>query len=161
MLIREYKAGDKEKCIEVFQSNYPKFFDKAELDMFKTWLVHQASEKPIYISPTYKTSEKDAYYIIENDEGNLVGCAGFYIVKDLNEARLAWGMIHADFHKKGFGTALYHYRIKAIKKDWPDHVITLGTSQHTYPFYEKMGMKVTASIKSGYGADLDRYDMTQ
>lgn len=29
-----------------------------------------------------------------------------------------------------------------------------GTSQHTYSFYEKMGMTITANIKAGYGPDL-------
>jgi len=70
-------------------------------------------------------------------------------------------MIHANFHKQGYGTMLYNFRIEAIKKDWPNHTISLGTSQHTYPFYEKMGVKVIASIKAGYGPELDRYDMVE
>jgi ribosomal protein S18 acetylase RimI-like enzyme len=68
-------------------------------------------------------------------------------------------MIDAKFHRKGFGTALYNYRNDIIKSDWPNHVLTLGTSQHTYSFYVKMGLTVTAILKSGYGEDLDRYDM--
>jgi hypothetical protein len=39
--------------------------------------------------------------------------------------------------------------------------MVLGTSQHSYSFYVKMGMTVTANIKAGYGPDLDKYDMTQ
>lgn len=159
MTIREYKLGDKEKCLEVFKSNCPKFFDKSELEMFDKWLDHQVSEHVIYQSPTYANSEKDAYYVVEVPEFGIIGCGGFYIVKGLNEARLAWGMIDAKFHRKGFGTALYHYRREIIKRDWPNHVLTLGTSQHTYSFYVKMGLTVTAILKSGYGEDLDRYDM--
>jgi ribosomal-protein-alanine N-acetyltransferase len=110
-------------------------------------------------TPTYANAEKDAYYVIEIPGKGLIACGGFYIVKEQKEARLAWGMIHVDFHTKGYGTALYKYREEMIKKDWPGYTITLGTSQHTYAFYQKMGMQVTAIIKSGYGADLDRYDM--
>jgi hypothetical protein len=33
--------------------------------------------------------------------------------------------------------------------------------QHTYSFYEKMGMTITANTKAGYGPDLDKYVMTQ
>ncbi len=161
MTIRNYNATDKQKCIEVFQSNYPKFFDKDELKLFINWLEHQHDISVKYSSPTYTNSEKDAYFVIEIPDLGVMGCGGFYIVKDENEARLAWGMIHADFHRQGYGKALYDYRKELIKKHWPDHLITLGTSQHTYLFYEKMGMKVTATFKEGYGADLDRYDMVQ
>ncbi|MCW3071250.1 MAG: family N-acetyltransferase [Bacteroidetes bacterium] len=161
MLLREYTSGDKDKCIEIFQSNYPQFFDKDELSLFINWLDHQSDNDVSYKSPTYSDSEKDAYFVIELPENRIIGCGGFYIVKDQHEARLAWGMIHADFHTQGYGTALYNYRKEAIKKEWPGYTIVLGTSQHTYPFYEKMGMRVTTMIKSGYGTDLDRYDMTQ
>ena len=161
MILRKYKSEDKEKCIEIFQSNYPKFFDKSELSLFINWLDHQVGNGSTYQSPTYTNSEKDAYFVVELPETGIVGCGGFYIVKDKNEARLAWGMIHSNFHKQGYGTALYNYRKEIIKKEWPNHIMVLGTSQHTYSFYEKMGMAITANIKAGYGPDLDKYDMTQ
>ena len=102
-----------------------------------------------------------AFFVVELPETGIVGCGRFYIVKDKNEARLAWGMIHSNLHKQGYGTALYNYRKEIIKKEWPNHIMVLGTSQHTYSFYEKMGMTITANIKAGYGPDLDKYDMTQ
>lgn len=161
MIIREYTGKDKERCIEIFQSNCPKFFDKDELPLFINWLEHHVNKSAEYKSPTYTNSEKDEYYVVELPNIGIVGCGGFYVVKELSEARLAWGMIHSNFHKQGYGTALYKFREEAIKKDWANHTITLGTSQHTYSFYEKLGMKVTASIKAGYGPDLDRYDMVE
>jgi ribosomal-protein-alanine N-acetyltransferase len=159
MTIREYKIEDKEKCLEVFRSNCPKFFDKSEFELFANWLDHQTNGLTNYQSPTYTNSEKDAYFVIEIPTVGVIACGGYYILKAENEARLAWGMIHSDFHKQGYGTQLYKHRKEIIKNNWPNHLITLGTSQHTFPFYEKMGMKVTASIKSGYGPQLDRYDM--
>ncbi|MBL0340865.1 MAG: GNAT family N-acetyltransferase [Bacteroidetes bacterium] len=161
MIVRKYKAEDKEKCIEIFQSNFPKYFDESELSQFEKWLEHQVDQDSKYQSPTYTNSEKDAYFVIELADSGVVGCGGFYILKDENEARLAWGMIHADFHGKGYGTALYNYRKEIIRTEWPNHIMALGTSQHTYSFYEKMGMTITAKIDEGYGPDLDRYDMIQ
>lgn len=161
MKIRAYTPADKGKCLDVFKSNCPKYFDRSELELFERWLEHQASEHPVYQSPTYTNSERDAYYVIEIPVSGIIGCGGFYIVKDLPEARLAWGMIHVNFHRQGYGTALYQYRNDIIQREWPRHVLTLGTSQHTYSFYEKMGLTVTAIVKSGYGEDLDRYDMKQ
>jgi len=159
MTIREYTLKDKEKCLEIFNSNCPKYFDQSEFELFENWLNHQVSQNSVYRSPTYSNSEMDAYYVIDSPEFGIMGCGGFYIDKELSEARLAWGMIHVNFHRKGLGTALYAYRKDIITRDWPNHVITLGTSQHTYSFYEKMGLSVTAMVKSGYGEDLDRYDM--
>lgn len=154
MIIRNYTAADKNACIEVFKSNCPKFFDEAELPPFIGCLERQGSGKT-----ALEISEKDFYYVIELHGHGIIGCGGFYVLKDVKEARLAWGMIHADFHKKKFGTALYNYRFDRIKYFFPQHRLTLGTSQHTYAFYERMGMKVVANIPQGYGEQLDRYDM--
>jgi ribosomal-protein-alanine N-acetyltransferase len=161
MIIRKYKPEDKEKCIDIFKSNYPKFFDKSELSLFINWLNHQEGDGEKYQSPTYTNALEEAYFVVELPNIGIVGCGGFYIAKDKNEARLAWGMIHSDFHKQGYGMALYNYRKDIIKIKWPNHIMALGTSQHTYSFYEKMGMTISAKIKAGYGPDLDRYDMTQ
>ena len=159
-MIRSYQAADKQRCLEIFNSNCPKYFDRSEYVLFEKWLEHQGGNAG-YSSPTYKNAEFDAYYVIADTKAGIVACGGFYIVKEEKEARLAWGMVHADFHKKGYGTQLYKHRAEVIARDWPAHTLTLGTSQHTFPFYQKMGMNVTQTIKSGYGAELDRYDMTK
>ena len=159
MNIRTYLHRDQHACLQIFDSNFPRYFDVDERAPFIKWLQHQEDPEIPYTSPTYQNAEKDVYYVAENSDGQITGCGGFYIVKELNEARLAWGMVHSELHGTGVGTALFKYRIEAIKKDWPRHLITLGTSQHTYPFYEKMGMRVVQMIPKGYGPDLDRYDM--
>jgi len=92
-------------------------------------------------------------------ENGKIGCGGFYLVRDENKAQLAWGMIHSRFHKQGYGTALYKYRQEQIEKINPNATISLGTSQHTFPFFEKMGFKVTNIVEQGYGEHLDKYDM--
>lgn len=159
MKIRLYNHRDQLACLQIFDSNFPLYFDADERAPFIRWLQHQEDPEIPYSSPTYRNAIKDVYYVAENSQGDIVGCAGFYIVKDLQEARLAWGMVHSGKHSSGIGTALFHHRVQAIRKDWPGYKITLGTSQHTFPFYEKMGMKVLQIIPKGYGPALDRYDM--
>jgi GNAT superfamily N-acetyltransferase len=159
MNIREYKTGDKEACLSIFRSNCPLYFDESEYELFDRWLHHQHSDDINYQSPTYTNSEKDAYYVIENADNMVIGCGGFYVLKNTKEARLAWGMVHSAFHGQGYGTALFNHRKFAIENEWPGYSITLGTSQHTYGFYEKMGLFVISMEKSGYGPDLDKYDM--
>ncbi len=85
--------------------------------MFDKWRDHLISENPIYQSPTYTSSERDAYCVIEVPEFGIIGCGGFYIVKELNEAKLAWGMIDTKFHRQEFGTALYNYLRDIISRD--------------------------------------------
>jgi [ribosomal protein S18]-alanine N-acetyltransferase len=159
MNIRVYSWKDKDACLEVFESNCPTYFDQAEYALFENWLLHQDNPRFNYKSPTYLNSEHDSYWLIENDLKRVVGCGGYYICKDPKEARLAWGMIHAKVHGYGYGKALYEFRRNEIQHNWFDHKITLGTSQHTFPFYEKMGMRVIQHIPQGYGVDLDRFDM--
>lgn len=154
MEIRTYTAADKNACIEVFKSNLPKYFDPAELPLFLAWL-----EKQEIGEPGHSGSLEDHYYVLEMGEKGIVGCGGFYVANDADEVRFAWGMIHSGFHKHKLGTELSKFRILKMKEGWPNHKITLGTSQHTFPFYEKMGMKVVKIIPKGYGEELDRYDM--
>ena len=135
------------------------FFDVDEYALFEKWLDHQSGEKEGYQSPTYIDAQEDVYLVIENESQEVVGCGGYYVVKDLSEARLAWGMIHRDFHHEGYGSLLYQFRAEEIISRWPKIRLTLGTSQHTYQFYQKMGMKVVEIVHQGYGPDLDQYNM--
>jgi ribosomal-protein-alanine N-acetyltransferase len=159
-MIQPYQPKDKFACIRIFDSNCPKYFAPGELDLFIEWLENQGgSGLTTYQSPTYRNASHDAYYVLNHPEHGIIGCGGFYIKDKPAEARLAWGMVHADHQGKGHGSELYRYRLAAIRSRWPQHHVTLGTSQHTYPFYEKMGMKVITSFRNGYGPGIDRYDM--
>ena len=154
MELRAYIASDKDRCITLFKSNCPKFFAPEELDPFILWLDHQNQG-----TPTYSNSEKECYYVLALPNVGVIGCGGFYMVKDENRAQLAWGMVHADFHKMAYGTALYKYRQEQIHKLKPDCNITLGTSQYSYSFFEKMGYKIDTIVEFGYGKEIHRYDM--
>lgn len=161
MKIRSFQASDKENCLAIFDSNCPKFFDSSEREMFLNWLNHLSDSNSQYSSPAYSNSEGDYYYVIEIPDKGVIACAGFYILKEEKEARLAWGMVHRDHHQKGYGTLLYQHRQTVIKQTWPNHKMTLGTSQHTFSFYKKMGMKVLQTLENGYGIGIDRYDMQE
>ncbi len=158
MILRPYHTNDQEACLEIFKSNCPLYFDPSEYELFQKWLVHQNNPESAYQSPTYQNTLKDEYFVIEHNH-KLIACGGYYVCKDIPEARLAWGMVHANNHNKGYGTQLYLFRKEHIQQHWPTYQITLGTSQHTFAFYEKMGMQVTQIIRQGYGEMLDRYDM--
>lgn len=155
MTIREYKSTDREACIEIFKSNMPKFFALHELDDFKSWLSYKDKAEI-----AYKSNQSEYYYVIELDN-KVVGCGGFYIPQNGNEARMAWGMVENRLHKKGIGRALFEFRIKQIRLLRPEIIIAMDTTQFSYPFFEKLGFKVTKFQKDAYAKGLDRYDMVQ
>ena len=158
MNIRNYTSGDHEACIAIFKSNCPTYFEERELAEFDKWLTHRDTVEDN--RPAYSNASADYYYVME-DEGEVVGCAGFYVTADGKAISMAWGMIHAGHHKKGYGTLLYQYRLQKVADLNQDLKITLNTSQYTFGFFEKMGLKVTKITPKGYGPNLDRYDMEE
>nr|MBC7612340.1 GNAT family N-acetyltransferase [Pseudopedobacter sp.] len=154
--IRDYQINDRVACLEIFKSNNPLYFEPHEQILFEKFLDFRNGETES--NPVYNNIIFDTYYIIETGEG-IMGCGGFYVLKDEPTAEMAWGMIHLKDHKKGYGSLLYKYRVQKIFEYNPTLRISLNTSQHTFGFYEKMGLKVTDITKNGYGLNLDKYDM--
>ena len=155
MQIREYKPTDREACFAVYNSNVPVFFAPEELDGFKSWL--DSKDKAVL---AHATNQCEYYYVIENDN-KIIGCGGFYITQNKQEARMAWGMVENSLHKKGIGRQLLDYCIKQIKLLNPEVSIALYTTQHSYVFFERLGFKVTKIQKDFYLPGMDRYDMAQ
>ena len=152
-MILTYSAPDHAACLDIFQSNCPLYFMPDELEGLQLWLGGQDRQ-----TLAYRNTSADHFFVLE-EGGKVLGCGGYYIVKDEPIANLVWGMIHAQHHKKGYGTQLYQYGLQHIHQNYPTHQLIMDTSQHTYGFYEKMGVKVSAITKDSYGEGLDRYDM--
>ncbi len=153
MIIRPYTPSDAIKCREVFISNIPKYFAENEIEFLDKWLnaldndtLHHSDAESIY------------FYVLEL-KGELIGCAGFYFVKGENKAQLNWGMVHAEHHNQGYGKLFFDYRVNKIKELSPDRQVTLWTSQYTFKFYEKLGMKTESVTPNGFGNGFDKYVM--
>ena len=153
MNIRPYTATDRNTCINIFQSNTPKYFDPSELDYLKNWLTGKDEGRN-----SYTDNRAEHFYVLETKR-EVVACGGFYIPNTTSLVNMVWGMVHNDHHKQGFGKTLFAYRVEQAQQLYPGCSITLDTSQHTYQFFEKLGFKVTGIQKDSYGPGLDRYDM--
>ncbi|MFT5724291.1 MAG: hypothetical protein ACI9JN_001409 [Bacteroidia bacterium] len=90
--IRSYLRFDRSACLEIFDKNCPQFFSDADRADLELWLDGQDAG-----TITYDTSMADFFYVILKDF-NVIGCGGFYIMKENPVARITWGMIHPDFH---------------------------------------------------------------
>ena len=142
MKIEPYDSKHFENCIEIIQSNTPKYIDPSEHSDYKDYLLRN----------------DETYFVLFNDF-NLVACGGYGLNKSGAKVVLSWGLVHSQHHNKGYGSELLKYRLNHIKNNYPDTEIHLDTSQHTYRFFEKFGFNVKQISKNGYGVGLDRYDM--
>jgi [ribosomal protein S18]-alanine N-acetyltransferase len=153
IFIREYQPSDKESCLEIFNSNVPRFFASEELKDFEAWLHDQATINAASANP-----RSDYYYVVEKEK-RLIACGGFYMYPNEFRAIMVWGMVESAFHKQGIGRQFLEYRMKQIRLLKPGAVIILDTTQHAYPFFEKLGFRVTQVTKDYYAQGMDRYDM--
>jgi ribosomal-protein-alanine N-acetyltransferase len=154
MLIRNYLLSDEIPVRELLLSNISNgYFVLEDMKMLDNWIG--AQNKGI---PAYPPSVADYFFVLETDK--IIGSAGFYVLDIEKRAHLTWGMVDRNHHKKGYGKLLFQYRIDKIKELYPGFKTTLGTSQYTYKFFEKLGMKVETIEPNGYGNNYDKYFMS-
>ncbi|RYE24894.1 MAG: GNAT family N-acetyltransferase [Sphingobacteriales bacterium] len=151
MNIRSYTPADRQRCMEIFESNVPKYFTLPEREQFEFWLNWQ--DKGVH---AYLDSIAELYYVIE-DNYEIVGCGGLGV--DRVHAILAWGMVDNKYHGKGYGRALLEYRLNIWSEQYSNYPMILDTSQYTYTFFEQYGFKITKITDHGYTEGLHRYDM--
>jgi len=147
IIIRAYRSTDKNECMEAFKTNVPKFFSDQEVFDFADFL--ERIEKGIDDIP---------FYVLSYNQ-KVIGCGGY--AKDQNNAifTLAWGLIHNDFHKKGFGEKLLSYRLEEIKRLYKNSSVIIDTTQHSAGFFEKYGFVTTKETENYYALGMHRIDM--
>jgi predicted GNAT family N-acyltransferase len=72
---------------------------------------------------------------------------------------LTWGMVHSAFHKQGFGKQLLEHRLHEAYRIYPGVKVALGTTQHTFRFFEKYGFKTVFFKSNHWAKGLDLYQM--
>lgn len=150
--IRKYNPSDRNACMEVFESNVPKYFTEEETGEFERFLIR--------LEDTTVT-DNPPYYILELDD-KLIGCGGFGEKDGIDgtaSITFVWGMIHITYHKRGFGEQLLTFRLTEIKKQFPDRNVILDTTQFSFSFFEKYGFKTVKITENSYGEGMHRYDM--
>jgi len=148
--IKSYLPEYKTALLEIFKSNMPLYFADHELGYFSVFLDRDAATR-------------GPFNIVFNNDV-IVGCGGIALnqpTKYTNEPHviMTWGMVDNKHHKEGFGKVLLLHRIEQAKDIYPGVKIALGTTQHTYQFFEKYGFKTVAYEKDHWGKDLDLYQM--
>ena len=141
----EYKNA----LLAIFKSNMPLYFAEEELPLFIAFL-----NKDVFVKN----------YAVVFQENSIVGCGGIALnqpTEYTNEKHviMTWGMVDRKNHKVGFGKKLLEFRIQQAKVLFPGIKIALGTTQHTYGFFEKYGFKTVYFKKDHWSKGLDLYQM--
>ena len=135
--------------MEAFESNVPKYFTQAEIADYDKFL------EMILI----KVEANKTFYYVVVFGNEVIGCGGFGDKDNSEIITLAWGLIHQNFHKKGFGKELLVYRLRQIKEEFPNHNVYIDTTQYSFGFFEKFGFETTKITHDFYEMGLHRYDM--
>ena len=93
------------------------------------------------------------FYVVA--EGvTIVSCGGFEMTAP-HQMDLNWGMVHRDFHRQGYGSALLRYRLERIRELLGEVTIRVETSQHSQGFFEKHGFETKETRLDGFGPNID------
>jgi len=141
MHIREYKASDKEVCLQIVKSNIPEYFSEEDYAKATKW---------------FESIDFPNFYIIYNDN-HVIGFGGFSF--ENNQAKLLFGLIHKQYHKQGYGKILSEFRINKIWEINPEITIYLETTEKTFGFFERLGFKTVKIIPGHYYGNFDMYEM--
>jgi len=140
-MIRPYILKDKEKLLEIFELNTPKYFDRAEITDFRDYLEQHA----------------DKYFTIEKDNGIVggIGCK----VNELQQGSVTWIFFHPQYYGQGLGTQAVKYCHDVLVRDSSIKKFTVRTSQLACAFFERFGYITIRTTKDYWGKGLDLYEM--
>lgn len=142
MEIRKHQESDRPAIMKIMQLNTPEYFSPNE-------------EKDLI----YYLDEHAGNYFVAEEDGVILGCAGFNISQDGRIGGLSWDFVHPSAQGKGIGSALTIYRLEEIRKIETVQVFSVRTSQMAYPFYKKFGLVVKEIVKDYWDVGYDLYHM--
>lgn len=141
--IKSYEPAFRDALTRVFKSNQPDYFLDQELPEF-----HKFLDDP------HLTEHYDV--IFYNDE--IIGCGGI-VLNENQTVSMCWGMVHAHFHKKGFGKFLLEHRLKKCHELFPGKTVIIRTTQHTWKFFEKYKFRLLFTKEDYWGPGMHLYHM--
>jgi ribosomal protein S18 acetylase RimI-like enzyme len=122
--VREYEPEDFEACVEVHQSNEPDYVAPAERSSFKQFLKGGTS-----------------YFLVVEHDGDVIGCGGLELVGDPDSATLMHSMIHREYQRRGFGSALLAAQMALLETEEMPVELWASAPPQTAGFYERLGFQ--------------------
>lgn len=141
--VREYRVADREACLRVLDSNVPEYFlasDRHEVGAFLDRLEGKGIR----------------YLVIEREHDEIVACGGV-AVSDAKDARMCWGMVRRDLHRRGLGRMLLAARLIEGAK-MGAKTASLDTVPQVEALYARMGFSLASSTKDHYAPGWHRQE---
>ncbi|WP_440778586.1 GNAT family N-acetyltransferase [Pseudomonas syringae] len=141
-MLRPYTLADRDTCLDIFDSNVPRYFDPVERKLFASFLMAPLGH----------------YFVVER-EGAVLACGGYLVLSDPAVAELTWGMVHGERHGSGLGRFLTEARLDVMQSLPSVTRAHINTSQHVQGFYSGLGFVVSAIKADGHGRGIDSVKM--
>jgi ribosomal-protein-alanine N-acetyltransferase len=142
MKIRRYKDSDKTNILGLLRLNTPEYFSPAEEE-----------------SLMYYLDDHGAHYYVVLSGNEILAGGGFNLSDEPGTVRIAWDIVHPQYHGKGLGSELIKFRIQRIKEKEGVKRISVRTSQFAYQFYARFGFELKEIIKDFWAEGFDLYRM--
>ncbi|KAA8702821.1 GNAT family N-acetyltransferase [Pseudomonas cannabina] len=141
-MLRPYTLADRDRCLDIFNTNVPRYFDPAEREQFASFLMAPLGH----------------YFVVERD-GEVVACGGYLVLSDPSVAELTWGMVSSDRHGSGLGRFLTEARLDVMRALPGVTRAYINTSQRVQGFYSNLGFAVVSVEADGHGCGIDSVRM--
>jgi N-acetylglutamate synthase-like GNAT family acetyltransferase len=140
--LRPYRKSDREDCLCVLDSNVPEYF-----------LASDREEVGVFLD---RLEEAGVRYLVIEEERAIVACGGVAVSAE-HDARMCWGMVRRDVHRRGFGTILLAARLVEGAR-MGAKTASLATIPNVEGFFAKLGFRLIGSEKDHYAPGWDRRD---
>jgi predicted GNAT family N-acyltransferase len=142
-----YNAAFKDKALEIFASNCPKYFDPDDHSLFADFLDHFADE----------------HYKMVVYDGVVVGCGGYYVKHETKNFGIAWVMIKRyalgarlfrEISKQFFEAIINQIRSENLPYD-----VLINTTQLLEGYFHTFGFETEQIEMNGFGPGLHHITM--
>lgn len=127
--VRAYQESDFDVCSEIYRLNEPGRFPSGVLEEFQR---------------SVRDGDRLRYVVIE-DEGRVCAFGGVGIEREKlgHSARLCFGMVHPNWHRKGLGTVLLLSRLALLPREL-SFTAALWPVEGSRSFYKRFGFHEVA-----------------
>lgn len=137
--IREFHADDLEACLDIHRSNEPDYLEPGGIHGFVEFLARGTS-----------------YYLVIEHDGKIIACGGLELAGDSDHATLVYGLVHRQFHGKGFGTTLLAARLSLLEHEGNSVPVWMSTSLAAVSFYGRFGFTLHSVTPDPVGPERDQ-----
>src|SRR5688572_16737540 len=145
--IRVYRENDFEVCAEIYRLNEGKHFPVGYFDIFATQLRDEG-KRPLEL--------------VAEVDGEVRAYGGICRYPGVPLALLSYGMVHPQFQRCGFGTAVLLARLVTLPELPSNWTISMTTAGPSASFYDRFGFTHQGRFRDPHveGLELDSYSAT-